>query len=213
MRIISVTLLVLAVLMSAAAYWYKSAAAKQTAIVEQTMLVRDYSPWEGGEDAAVVLVEFFDPACGTCAQFYPLVKDLIKKYEGRLKVVLRYAPLHQNSDIVVALLEALREQSKFEQALEVLFENQNIWVKNHISQPELVASLLRAGGDIDINRALSVIDSEEVLRRVHQDIADAKALGVTMTPEFFANGHRLETFGYENLVQLIEEEMRRAEEL
>ncbi|MDR1615382.1 MAG: DsbA family protein [Campylobacteraceae bacterium] len=212
MKFISAALLILTLLMGAAAYWYKSKTDEKTALAVQTLLVRDYSHWNGAEDAKVVLVEFFDPACETCAQFYPLVKNLIRVYEGRLKVVSRYAPLHKNSDAVVSLLEALREQDKFEEALEILFKNQSIWVKNHTSQFELAASLLNASGSVDINRAFGVIESEEVLKHVQQDIADGKALGVTMTPEFFVNGRRLEQFGYNELVKLIEEEMKKAEE-
>jgi protein-disulfide isomerase len=209
MKIISVTLLISAILMGIAAYWYKSKTDEKTASAIQTMLVRDYSLWHGGEDAKIVLVEFFDPACETCAKFYPLIKNLIKTYDGRLKVVYRYAPLHKNSDAIAALLESLREQDKFEKALEILFKNQHVWVKNHISQPEFVISLLKADGDIDIHKALKDDAIAEALEHVRQDIADAKTLGVTMTPEFFVNGRRLEKFGYDELVKLIEEEMEK----
>ncbi|MDR0666789.1 MAG: DsbA family protein [Campylobacteraceae bacterium] len=209
MKIISATLLIAAILMGAAAYWYKSKTDEKRVGVIQSMLVRDYSLWDGGEEAKVVLVEFFDPACETCAQFYPLVKNLLKTYNDRLKVVYRYAPLHKNSDAVVTLLEAIREQGEFEKALEMLFKNRDVWVKNHISKPEFAASLLRAGG-IDVNKALNNMESSDALEHVRQDIADAKTLGVTMTPEFFVNGRRLEKFGYNELVKLIEEEMERA---
>jgi protein-disulfide isomerase len=212
MRIITATLVVLALLMGAAIYLYKGETNEEKTVIAQNLLVRDYSYWDGGEDADVVLVEFFDPACETCAQFYPLVKNLVKVYDGRLKVVSRYAPLHKNSDAVVSLLEALREQGRFEEALEILFKNQSLWVINHASSPELAVSLLNASENIDINRAFGLIESEEVLRHVQQDIADGQALGVTMTPEFFVNGRRLEQFGYNELVKLIEEEMKKAEE-
>ncbi|MDR2080679.1 MAG: DsbA family protein, partial [Campylobacteraceae bacterium] len=132
MKIISITLLIAALIMGAAAYWYTSKTDETTAKMQEA-LVRGYSPWYGAADAKVVLVEFFDPACETCAQFYPLVKNLLKTYDGRLKVVYKYAPLHKNSDTVAALLESLREQQKFEKALEILFANQNIWVVNHTS--------------------------------------------------------------------------------
>jgi protein-disulfide isomerase len=206
-KIISVTLLIAALLMGAAAYWYNTKTDEKIS-AKHELLVRDYSLWYGASDAKVVLVEFFDPACGTCAQFYPLVKNLLKTYDGKLKVVYRYAPLHKNSDVIVALLEALRGEEKFEKALEILFANQNIWVINHTSNLELAVSLLRSNGDI--NRALNDMNSEEVLKRVHQDIADANVLGATKTPAFFVNGRGLEKFGYNELVKLIEEEIKKA---
>ena len=40
-------------------------------------LTRLHSPTLGNADAKVHIVEFLDPACGTCAQFSPFVKDLM----------------------------------------------------------------------------------------------------------------------------------------
>ena len=40
-------------------------------------LERDGAPVKGPQDAKVTIVEFFDPACETCADFYPLVKKLV----------------------------------------------------------------------------------------------------------------------------------------
>lgn len=209
MKIISITLLIAALVMGAATYWYTGKIDEKTA-EKQEAFVRSYSLWYGAANAKVVLVEFFDPACETCAQFYPLVKNLVKIYDGKLKVVYRYAPLHKNSDTIAALLEALREQQKFEKALEILFTNQNIWVINHTSQVELAASLLKKNGDIDMDKALDDMNSGEISARVYQDITDAKTLGVTMTPEFFVNGKGLEKFGYNELVKLIEDEIKKA---
>ena len=67
---------------------------------------RDYSPVMGPLDAKVTIVEFFDPACGTCRAFYPFVKQLMNNNPGRVKLVLRYLPLHQNSDVIVSIFEA-----------------------------------------------------------------------------------------------------------
>src|SRR5512133_1822994 len=39
--------------------------------------VRDYSPAYGNPAAKVEIVEFFDPACETCKEFYPLVKKMM----------------------------------------------------------------------------------------------------------------------------------------
>ncbi|MDR2790668.1 MAG: DsbA family protein [Campylobacteraceae bacterium] len=211
MKIISAALLIAVLVMGAAAYWYKGKTNEQLAKKQEEALVRDYSPWYGAAEAKVVLVEFFDPACETCAQFYPIVKNLLKTYDGKLKVVYRYAPLHKNSDAIAVLLEALRKKQKFEKALEILFANQNTWVINHTSRVELAVSLLKANDVIFYaDKTLEDMSSEEILARVSQDIADAKTLGVTMTPEFFVNGRRLEKFGYKELVKLIEDEIKKA---
>ena len=102
----------------------------------QSALEREGAPIKGPHDAKVTIVEFLDPACGTCRDFYPLVKKLIDQYPGKVRAMVRYAPLHPGSDQVVKMLEAARYQGKFWQALELLFHSQNRWVVNHRSQPE-----------------------------------------------------------------------------
>ena len=78
---------------------------------------RDYSPTMGPLDAKVTIVEFFDPACGTCSAFYPFVKQLINDNPGKVNLVLRYLPLHQNSDVIVSIFEAARLQNLFWETL------------------------------------------------------------------------------------------------
>ena len=90
----------------------------------QQVVERQGAPLEGPLDAKVTIVEFFDPACGTCRDFYPLVKKLIDQYPGKVRVMMRYAPLHTGSDEVVKMLEAAHLQGKFFPALELLFNNQ-----------------------------------------------------------------------------------------
>jgi len=48
----------------------------------------------------------------------------------------------------------------------------------------------------------------EVARVIAQDVADARTLNVTKTPEYFVNGRPLPSFGFEQLTALINEELR-----
>jgi len=171
-------------------------------------LVRDYSPTTGHSDAKVTIVEFFDPACETCRVFHPFVKQLMAAYPGKIKLVLRYTPLHQGSDQVVALLEAARLQNKFWETLEAAYNSQSIWVSNHSAQVDRVWMQL-GGVGLDLQKAQADMHSQMVVDRIKQDIADARQLQVTKTPGFFVNGKPLVRFGYEQLKQLVEAEVRR----
>ena len=73
-------------------YQYNKSEAEKlsTLAKEKAMLFkRDYSYTVGPDDAKVQLVEFFDPACETCAQFHPYVKEIMKENEGKIQLVLR----------------------------------------------------------------------------------------------------------------------------
>lgn len=165
-------------------------------------LERQGAAMKGPADAKVTIVEFLDPACGTCAQFYPFVKKLIDQYPGKVKAIIRYAPLHTGSDQVVTMLEAAHLQGKFFEALELLFKNQGRWVVNHTSQPMRALALLNSL-DLDQDRLAADMNSPEVIAAVQKDIQDGRALNVRATPEFFVNGKPMPSFGYEELNQLV----------
>ncbi|WP_130472924.1 DsbA family protein, partial [Candidatus Magnetaquicoccus inordinatus] len=150
------------------------------------------------------IVEFFDPACTTCAEFYPLVTQLLAQYPGKVKVEMRYAPLHSGSDQVVAMLEAAHRQGKFWQALELLFANQRRWVIEHKSQPNRARALLETL-ELDRQRFAEDLNRPEVLQVVQQDVLDGQRLAVRATPEFFVNGRPMPSFGYEQLSTLLKE--------
>jgi len=165
---------------------------------------RQGAPVKGPENAKVTIVEFFDPACGTCADFYPLVKQLMDQYPGKVRVMMRYAPLHTGSDQVVKMLEAAHQQGKYWETLELLFKNQNRWVVNHVSQPMRARALVN-GLALDHGRLDIDINLPEVSRVIQQDIEDGQALKVQATPEFFVNGRPMPSFGYKQLSDLVKE--------
>jgi protein-disulfide isomerase len=173
---------------------------------KRAALIRMHSPAEGKADAPVVIVEFFDPACDTCRAFYPLVKNMLKTHPDRLRLVLRYAPFHEGSDKVVALLEAARKQGKFWETLEAVFASQPEWAPNHVAQVNLVWPHLQGLG-LDLDKVRADMNAPEIANVIAQDLADARTLNVTQTPEYFVNGRPLPSFGYEQLQTLVDDEL------
>ena len=189
------------------AFFYKNQKTEQAAQLaakNQISLVRADAPSFGNADAPVHIVEFFDPACGTCREFYPLVKNLMAAHPGKIRLTMRYAPFHPGSDQVVKVMEAARKQGQFQQTLEALFSSQTVWVQNHTAQADLIWSPLGTLG-LDMERIKSDMNSPEIARTIAQDLADAKTMNVTMTPEYFVNGKPLPSFGFEQLQTLVDE--------
>ncbi|MEO5348359.1 MAG: thioredoxin domain-containing protein [Magnetococcus sp. YQC-3] len=169
-----------------------------------SVLERSGAPIKGPTDAKVTIVEFLDPACETCREFYPLVQQLINEHPGKVKVMVRYAPLHPGSDQVVKMLEAARYQEKFWPALELLFAKQNRWVVNHTSQPMRALALLESL-QLDRERFSADMKRSETTQAIQQDIQDGQRLNVRATPEFFVNGRPMPSFGYDQLNLLVKE--------
>lgn len=175
----------------------------------QSVLEREGAPVKGPADARVTIVEFLDPACGTCRDFYPLVKRFISQYPGKVRVMVRYAPLHTGSDQVVKMLEAAHRQGKFWQALELLFNSQDRWVINHVSQPMRARGILNSL-ELDQQKLMTDMNRPEIAQAIHQDVKDGQTLNVRATPEFFVNGRPMPSFGYEQLSQLVKEAVAEA---
>lgn len=181
----------------------------QAATVDRTALIRPHSPSMGTADAPVVIVEFFDPACETCRTFYPMVKQLVAQHPDRIRLVMRYAPFHKGSDKVVAVLEAARRQGKFWPVLEALLQSQKDWVSNHTARPDLIWPHLD-GTALNMEQLAIDLTAPDLKQAIAQDLTDANTLGVSQTPEYFVNGRPLPSFGFEQLQQLVREELARA---
>lgn len=191
---------------------YKSEKIDQSAQLAErnrAHLVRMHSPTLGKADAPVVIVEFLDPACETCRAFHPLVKAMMAANPDRIRLVLRYAPFHNGSDKVVAVLEAARKQGKFWPALEALLAAQAEWAPHHTSQVALVWRHLEGLG-LNLEQMRADVTAPEIVSVIAQDLEDARALNVTKTPEFFVNGRPLPSFGYEPLKGLVDEALASA---
>lgn len=175
----------------------------------QAIVERQGAATKGSADARVTIVEFLDPACGTCRDFLPYVQQLISQYPGKVRVMVRYAPLHPGSDQVVKILEAAHQQGKFWPALEILFNNQDRWVVNHTSQPMRALNILNTL-DIDQEKLAADMNGAEIAKIIQQDIQDGQTLNVRATPEFFVNGRPLPSFGIAQLNQLVKEAVAEA---
>lgn len=206
------TIAALLAVLSLGAWWYFSSQGAQApagSAVDHSALIRPHSPSQGPADAPVVIVEFFDPACGTCRTFYPMVKQLMAEHPGRIRLVMRYAPFHKGSDKVVAVLEAARRQGKFWPALEALLESQDDWASNHTAKVALTWKYLDGIG-LNLEQVAFDVTAPDLQQAITQDLSDANTLGVAQTPEYFVNGRPLPSFGFKQLQQLVAEELAKA---
>lgn len=189
------------------AYKSRVQAAQEVQVkAEQARLVRMHSPVFGPQNAPVTIVEFFDPACETCRAFYPIVKNLMAKYPTDVRLVIRYAPFHQGSDMVVKLLESSKSQGKYQAVLEAVLAAQPAWADHSQPNIETVFVVAEQAG-LDITKARQDIEKPGLQSLLQQDIEDLTALQVTKTPTFFVNGRSLSSFGPDQLAALVAEEV------
>lgn len=174
---------------------------------EQALLFkRDSSFTIGPDTAKVQLVEYFDPACEGCAMFHPNVKDILKLYKDDIQLVLRYAPLHKDSEKVAVILEATKKQDMFLEVLEASYKSQRYWAGHNGHNLNALSQIISDLG-LDMKKLVEDVRNPEIQKVVMQDIEDGKKLGIRKTPSFYVNGKPLQQFGLQNLKDLIQSEM------
>jgi protein-disulfide isomerase len=209
-NIVLISIGVLILLFVLGVYIYKSQQAKKYGFMARenaSTFVREHSQTLGSDDAKVYLVEFSDPACETCSAFHPFVKKLMADNPGKIKLVVRYAPFHDGADYFVKILEAARKQGKYWETLEVMYKTQSYWASHQNPQPQLIWKFLPHAG-LDLEKIRNNMNDPEIVKLIKQDLADAKTLNVRKTPGFFVNGKPLLVFGYKQLQELVESEIK-----
>lgn len=175
----------------------------QLAVKSQSeLLLRSTAMRQGNEMAPVTVVEFFDPECESCRAFHPLVKMLLKEFDGQIQVVYRYAAFHPNSKYAISILEAARRQDRYWDVLDVMYQYQPQWGDHHNPRPELLLGYLEPL-KLDMEKLKADMSDPSINEYIAADARDGQTLGVRMTPSFFVNGEPLTSFGYEQLRQLI----------
>jgi len=170
-------------------------------------LVRPHSPAMGPAQAPVTIVEFLDPECESCRAMYPIVKQLMTEFDGRVRLVMRYMPLHGNAVYASSLLEAARTQNKYWEFLEIMMARQPEWASHAAPRPDLLLTYAPMVG-IDVDRLKADASDPQVRIRILQDQTDGQSLGVTGTPTFFINGRELMRLSYGDLRAAIQSQLQ-----
>jgi protein-disulfide isomerase len=178
-------------------------------------LVRPDSPTLGPADAKVTVVEFLDPECEACAEFAPMVKNLVKEFP-QVRFVFRYMPLHRNAKLAVSYVEAAGEQGKYWEMQDIMFRKQSEWGEIHGAAPPpnrpaptVVFEKFAAEIGINIGQLKSSANDPKHTAKADRDLADGRSLGVRRTPTFFVNGRTLTTLSEAGLRTMINEELKK----
>ena len=174
---------------------------------QQSRLIREDSPTQGPADAPVTLVEFLDPECESCRAAAPIVKQILQEYNGRVRLVVRYFPLHNNSVLAATATEAAGEQGKYWEMHDLLFTNQSQWGEKNTPQTALFIDYARTLG-LNVEQFTAVLQSTKYAAKIERDGQDARALGAQGTPTFFVNGQQVQGISYASLKEAIDRALR-----
>jgi protein-disulfide isomerase len=170
------------------------------------------SPVRGPTDALVTIVEFSDYQCPFCKRAQKTVDEVLRRYDGKVRLVFKHNPLpfHKRAMPAAVFASEARAQKGdkgFWDATTRLFEQ----------SPALEdEDLLDIAQAMKLNTALVklALSKEKRKAKIEEDADLATELEARGTPAFFINGRKLSgAQPIEKFAALIDEELAKAEEL
>jgi thiol-disulfide isomerase/thioredoxin len=139
-------------------------------------------PSVGPTDAKVTIIEFGCYACPFTKQAEPTVKEILKKYAGKVLFVYRdfHIPAHEGSDVMAMASECADEQGRFWEYHDGLFD---------LNGPFSYEALYDLANRLKLNETQFrlCLDSNRYAPEVDKDFKDGVLAGVQGTPTFFIN--------------------------
>ncbi len=144
------------------------------------------------EEAAVTIIEYSDYQCPACAYYHPFVKKIKEKFGDQVKLDLRFFPLnsHQFAALAARAAQSAKNQGKFREMHNLLYENQQRWSQSGNPTPIFVN--FARDLNLDIEQFKSDLNSAETQKTVMQEKQEGVNKGVNSTPTFFIDGEQIQ---------------------
>jgi protein-disulfide isomerase len=165
------------------------------------------APFKGEEKAPVTIVKFEDFECPFCRNVQPTLAAVLKRYDGKVRVVHKDLPLEQIHPQAQLAAEAARcagDQGKFWEYHDLLYAN----------APKLASAELRSYAKqvgLTAPPFEQCLGSGKYKAAVQKDLSEGASLGLTGTPSFFINGREISgALPVESFAAIIDEELGQA---
>lgn len=166
------------------------------------------APIKGAKEPLVTIVEYSDFECPFCSGFAATLDELVKAYPGDVRIVFQQFPLpmHRGAEPAARAAIAAQAQGRFWAMHDRLFR------ERHPDTDALVSAADDLG--LDTKAFAAALDDPATAKRVADEQANGRTIGVRSTPNFFVNGRLVKgALPPERLNRLIESERQLAQQL
>ncbi len=134
----------------------------------------------GAANGSVMVLEFSDFQCPFCRKVQPTVQELVRRYSDKVAFAYRHLPLsiHQEADESAVATECAREQGKFIQMHQRLYQQQ---------LDQSVEALKKIAKDIGVKNMKkfnACLTKDKYRSLVNRDMEVAASVGISGTPAF-----------------------------
>lgn len=163
----------------------------------------DDDPMKGNKDAKVTIVQFAEFQCPYCGKARDTVDQVLKDYDGKVRMVFRDFPLANHGRATPAAVAAncAGKQGKYWELFDQMMTNQRA-----LEDADLERYATAAGVNLETWKTCLQDPAEEA--EVMADQQAGAALGVSGTPAFFINGIMLSgALPYDQFKAIIDREL------
>ena len=162
--------------------------------------------FKGDAKAPVIVIEYGDFECPTCAAVAPAVNQLCALHPADMMFVFRHFPLedaHPHALMAAEAAEAAAAQGKFWPMHDLLLAKTTHLKRHHLDE---YAALI----GLDMARFTAELDDEIYRQRIREQQAGARSSHLRATPTFFVNGVVQDvSAGMEELFELVASQVKR----
>ena len=166
------------------------------------------APSLGAKDAPVTVVEFVDFECSYCRAAVPTVRQVLSKYQTRVRLVFKHLPLQVHGlgfDAARAAFCA-GQQNRFWEYHDALFAREKI---STASFKEIAGVL-----GLKLPEFSECLAAEFSRQAVLKNLKEADRLGINSTPTFLVNGRLIQgAISRHEFERIIDQELEAAGEL
>jgi protein-disulfide isomerase len=140
----------------------------------------------------ITIIEYADYQCPACAYYHNFVKQLKQDLGNKVDFEQRFFPLrgHRYGALSARAAQAARNQGKFIEMHNLLFENQKRW-STSANPTALFVSYARQIG-LDVEQFKGDLNAGETQRIVMESRQEGIRRGVEATPTFFIEGEKVQ---------------------
>ena len=171
---------------------------------------------DGPASAPVTVIKAFDFACPYCQRTAAIMDDLVKEYDGKVRVVYMDMVVHPDTATKAHLATCgAAKQQKYKAYKNVVWEKGfNAYAQSRDASKLGEENLLAIAGEVglDVGKLKTDMNSPECQALVQADMAELQKFKVSGTPAFFINGKFIGgALPKEGFKQIIDEQLKIAE--
>ncbi len=150
-------------------------------------LIRSHTPVFGTNKAPLTLVAFIDFECPYCQKSYPVLKDIMERYDGVVQLAFKHFPvesLHPQALQAGMASACAQEQGKFWEYFDALFQQKKFDED----------TLLLFADQLELNMEIFALcmSTGKYKQNIAQDVQDGIRIGIRGTPTFVLEDRKIE---------------------